>query len=305
MIAQRTALLSIVTVNYFSEQKLARCLRSLEQQPEPVEVIVADNGSDPAQSSSIRSAYPSVAWRSMGRNCGFSAACNAGAQLAQSDKLLFLNPDTIVKPGALLALALALDSSEYANSILGCAIRDADGAMQLSCRRFPDWKTFVAGRFSLLTRLAPGNSWSSEYLMSDFDHQSIRAVDWVSGAAMAMSRRTFGRLGGFDERFFLYFEDVDICKRGAALGIGTYYFPDAEVEHLIGGSSERIPVRALTYRHQSMWKYYKRHCRTGWLDPLAYALVFARLAAMASLHWTAGWAAPALRPELGTQKTTK
>lgn len=305
MIVQQKPVLSVVTVNYFSEQKLARCLRSLEQQPEPVEVIIADNGSDPDQRNSLQSAYPSVVWHSMGRNSGFSAACNAGARLAQSDKLLFLNPDTTVRPQALLALVLALESTQYAGAILGCSIRDADGSVQLSCRRFPDWRTFVAGRFSLLTRLLPGNSWSSDYLMTDFDHQSIHKVDWISGAAMAMSRRTFDRLRGFDERFFLYFEDVDICNRAEALGIGTYYFPEARVEHLIGGSSEQIPFRALAYRHRSMWTYYKRHCRTGWLDPLAYALIFGRLAALVSFHWTATWAVPALRLELGAHKTTK
>ena len=305
MIVHETPLLSIITVNYFSEQKLARCLRSLDQQPEPVEVIVVDNGSDEGLRTSLLSAFPSVVWHSMGRNSGFSAACNAGARLAQSSKFFFLNPDTAAQPQALLALALALDSPAYERVILGCAIRDTNGSVQLSCRKFPDWRTFFSGRFSLLTRFLPSNTWSVDYLMTGFDHQTLRKVDWISGAAMAMSRSTFERLGGFDEDFFLYFEDVDLCKRARELGIETFYFPDACVEHLIGGSSERIHCRALTYRHQSMWTYYKRHCGAGWLHPLAFALIFGRLAALVTLYWTATWAVPALRFELGAQKGSK
>jgi GT2 family glycosyltransferase len=300
MIVSEAPSLSIIIVNYFSEEKLARCLRSIAGQGEPAEVIVADNGSRPELRETLLGSHPALVWRPMGRNAGFGSASNAGARLARSGKLLFLNPDTAVVGDGLAALVRALDSPEYSEAILGCAIRDEDGSVQLSCRRFPTWRAFLAGRHSLLTRLAPSNAWSAEYLMRDFDHRGVRRVDWVSGAAMAMSRRTFDRLGGFDEAFFLYFEDVDLCRRARDGGIPVIYYPEVVVEHTIGESSRRVPYRALAWRHWSMWTYYRRYHSRPWLDPLAFAAIFGRLgllcAAAALARLPLGWPAAVAAP---------
>ncbi len=298
MIVRDSPVLSVIVVNYFSEENLARCLRSIAGASEPVEVIVADNGSAAGEQQALRANHPDLVWRPMGGNAGFGAASNTGAAHARSDKLLFLNPDTAVAPGSFGALAQALETPELADAILGCSIFDPDGAVQLSCRRFPSWKTFVSGRFSLLTRLFPSNGWSAEYLMWEFDHRQLRPVDWVSGAAMAMRKRTFDRLGGFDERYFLYFEDVDLCRRARREGIPVVYFPEARVEHLIGGSSRKAPFRALAHRHRSMWRYYRRYHGRLWLDPLAWMGIFGRLAVLCALQALSGLVvpAPAVRP---------
>ena len=305
MIIQDKPKLSVVIVNYFSERSLVRCLRSIENQSDPIEVIVVDNGSQQRRWAGLLAAHPAVVWHSMGTNAGFSAACNAGASRARSRKLLFLNPDTRVLAGSLGALARALDSREYSGAILGCAVYNGDGSVQLSCRRFPNWKTFFAGRFSLLTRLFPANSWSAGYLMGDFDRQSVRRVDWVSGAALAMRKSTFERLGGFDERFFVYFEDVDLCHRAADMGIPTCYLPEARVEHVIGGSSRGVPYRALAYRHRSMWTYYKHHLRYVWLDPFALTVIYGRLAALVAIHALAQLAVPSRTVSVGAPETTE
>lgn len=300
MIVSEAPSLSVVIVNYFSEQRLARCLRSIAGQSEPVEVIVADNGSRPELREALVGSHPELVWRSMGTNAGFGAASNAGARLARSGKLLFLNPDTAVVGDGLTALVRALDSPEYSGAILGCAIRDEDGSVQLSCRRFPSWRTFLAGRHSLLTRLAPSNAWSAEYLMRDFDHRAVRRVDWVSGAAMGVSRRTFERLDGFDESFFLYFEDVDLCRRARDAGVPVIYYPEVVVEHAVGESSRRVPYRALAWRHRSMWTYYRRYHGRPWLDPLAFAAIFGRLgllcAAAALARFSLSWPAAVIAP---------
>jgi len=277
MIVNEAPSLTVIVVNYFSEERLARCLRSLAAQSEPLEVIVSDNGSRPDRREALLNSHPALIWRAMGTNAGFAAASNAGAKLARSDKLLFLNPDAAVVGDGLGALVRALDAAEYAGAILGCAIRDEDGSLQLSCRRFPTWRTFLASRHSLLTRLVPSNAWSAGYLMRDFDHRRILAVDWVSGAAMAMRRRIFEELHGFDEAFFLYFEDVDLCRRARARGIPVIYYPEVVVEHAIGSSSRQVPYRALLWRHRSMWTYYRRYHSRPWLDPLAWTAIFARL----------------------------
>jgi len=303
MIVRDKPELSVIIVNYFSERKLLGCLRSLDAEREPVEVVVADNGSNSQNRASLVAAYPRVRWHSSGGNAGFAVASNIGAARAVSDKLLFLNPDTIVLPGTFSPLIRTLGSAGVGRCILGCSVLDEDGAPQLSCRRFPDWRTIVAGRFSLLTRLFPANSWSVRYLMRDFGHDSNRRVDWVSGAAMAMSRATFEELGGFDEIFFMYFEDVDLCRRAAELGIPTLYFPEARVEHQIGGSSREVPVRALTYRHRSMWGYYRRYHGRLWLNPFAALLILGRLAMLVTGHAMAQLAMPIRQPEFRAQKT--
>ena len=250
MIARKSPDLSVVIVNYYSEDELAMCLRSLENSQEPVEVIVVDNGSQKQAIEQLLEVYPSLIWQSMGGNAGFAAACNAGARRAQSDKLLFLNPDTEVFSDSLGNLARALDSRAYSGAIMGCGIENPDGTTQLSCRSFPNWKTFLAGRFSLLTRLFPSNSWSVNYLMSEFNHSDTRQVDWVSGAALGIRKSSYERLGGFDESYFVYFEDVDLCKRASGLGIPAIYYPEARIQHLIGGSSQTAALRALAYKTQ-------------------------------------------------------
>jgi GT2 family glycosyltransferase len=285
MIVATDAALSLIIVNYFSEVALAGCLRSIAEQAEEVEVVVVDNGSRPELRAPLQIAHPTLRWEAMPENLGFAAACNHGARLAASDGLLFLNPDTVVLPGSLSSLVRALASEVFSEAILGCRLLDRDGSVQPSCRRFPSWRTFVSGRQSLLTRCFPGNPWSSDYLMSDFDHRTLCRVDWVSGAALALTRRCFERLGGFDPTFFLYFEDVDMCRRASQLGMRTYYFPEALVEHhQVGASSGGRPRRALFYRHQSMWRYYRRYHRNSWLDPVAMTLIFARMALLAAFH---------------------
>jgi GT2 family glycosyltransferase len=267
--------LSVVIVNYLSEEHLSGCLRSLQTQGTSAEIILVDNGSRPELRKRIEREFPACRWIRMDGNKGFSVAANRGAAAASSGRLLFLNPDTTVEDGSLPRLVEALDSEALRNGIAGCKVLDEDGGVQLSCRRFPDWRAVAANRFSLLTRLWPANSWSVSYLMSDFDHRGFRRVDWVSGAAMAMRSDVFRRLGGFAEEYFLYFEDVDLCRRARGMGITTWYCPEVRVRHSIGGSSSSAPVRSVIQRHRSMWTYYRKYHRHLLLDPFVCATIAA------------------------------
>jgi len=281
--------ISVVIVNYHSEEALTRCLRSIDAQPARAEVVIADNGSTEENTARLKARYPAACWLPMGGNAGFGAACNAAARQAQGSKLLFLNPDSEVWPDALERLIAILDSPESGRRILGCRIYNPDGSAQLSCRRFPDWRTPFAARFSLITRLFPRNTWSRNYLMTDFDRATPTRADWVSGAAMGARRETFEELHGFDPAFFLYFEDVDLCRRGRERGIDTWYVPDVRVTHLIGGSSSQAPVRALWLRHQSMWRYYRRYHGRPVAELLAGAAIFARFFVLAAGELLNGW----------------
>lgn len=281
-------MLSIVIVNYFSERVLNECLYSLSEVDTPIDVIVVDNGSDAPMRRDLEQRHSRARWISAGGNVGFGRACNAGARAASGRHLLFLNPDSTVEAGMAWRLVERLERADGAGLILGCRILNTDGSRQLSCRRFPTWKAAVANRYSVLTRLWPGNPWSREYLKSDSAPEAEGAVDWVSGAAMAMRRETFEWLGGFSDEYFMYMEDVDLCKRGKALGIETRYYPAATVRHAIGGSSRRAPARALGYRHRSIWTYYRKHLRVWAADPLVAGFLLARWGVLAALSWARG-----------------
>lgn len=273
MIVRDKAALSVIIVNYLSETVLKLCLSAIDSDPLPVEAIVVDNGSSGEARAGILQRFHSLRWIEMRNNAGFGKACNAGARLASTAKLLFLNPDTRLLPGSLSHLDRLLDTPEHSNAILGCAVYDEDGGIQLSCRRFPAWGAAIANRYSLITRLFPGNALSRTYLMTDKVHDRPSVVDWVSGAAMAMRASVFNRLNGFDEYYFLYCEDVDLCKRAIQSGILTRYCHEVKVVHAIGGSSRQMLIRALLYRHHSVWKYYRRfHGSVFTHIPVAIAL---------------------------------
>ena len=266
MLSKIDAQLTVVTVNYYAEELLERCIDSLAASSEGVELIVVDNGSDDDQRGRLCARHPAMIWLRLPNNVGFGAACNIGAKKASSERILFLNPDTWIVEKTITRLLDAL-SGDYGNCIVGCAVLNLDGSVQASCRRFPGWTTAVCSSNSLLARLLPMNRFTRSYLMADFDHLTPQEVDWVSGAAIAMRLETFRRLLGFDESFFMYCEDVDLCKRAAAQGIKTFFHPLVMVMHQIGGSSNGHPVRALQYRHVSLWRYYLRHLRIWALDP--------------------------------------
>ena len=273
MIVRDGRALSIIIVNYLSDDTLRLCLSDIDSDPFPAEVIVVDNGSAPATKSGLTQRFPALRWIAMGYNAGFGKACNTGARAASAAKLFFLNPDTRLARGALERLDHLLNAPDHANAIVGCTIYDEDGSLQLSCRRFPAWGAAFANRYSLITKLFPGNALSRTYLMSDMVDDRPSVVDWVSGAAMAMQAAVFHRLNGFDEYYFLYCEDVDLCKRASQAGILTRYSHDVKVVHAIGGSSRQNLIRALLYRHDSVWRYYKRfHGNALTHIPVAIAL---------------------------------
>lgn len=272
--------LSVIIVNYYSEAVLEACLHSLGEAGGMIEAIVVDNGSEDRWRRSVQDKHSWVRWIGAGGNVGFGRACNLGAMAAQGASLLFLNPDARLASGAAEAILGRLEQSDGGRIILGCQVRSPDGTRQLSCRRFPTWRTAVANRYSFLTRLWPSNPWSSAYLMHCVPGNDEQTVDWVSGAAMAMRKTTFESLGGFSEDYFMYMEDVDLCKRAWEMGFPVKYYPDAAVLHSIGGSSCRVPVRALGYRHRSIWTYYKKHLRVRAADPLVAAFLAVRWGAI-------------------------
>ena len=133
-----------------------------------------------------------------------------------------------------------------------------NGSLQYSCRRYPN---LGAGFFrnTPLGRLFPKNRYTQDYLMTDWDHASVRDVDWVSGAALMIRRDMLEQTGGFDEGFFMYCEDVDLCYRVHELGKRVVYFPHVSIYHIIGRSTNQVPTRMTYAFHRSMYRFYKKH----------------------------------------------
>lgn len=250
---------SVVIVNYYSEALLRRCLESLPAAADPLslEVIVVDN-SGTARHSGALDAFPETRLIEAGGNVGFARACNLGMAAARGRHLLLLNPDTVAQPEAVATLSRYLDDSPEAGAV-AARLLNPDGTLQYSCRRFPRSISILFGRYALLTRLFPGNPVSSDYLYLDWDHAQARPVDWVSGACLMVRREVFESVGGLDEGYFLFVEDMDWCRRIRDAGHEVVYVPQAEVTHHIGASRGPVPAWVTWERHRSMLRYVRKH----------------------------------------------
>jgi GT2 family glycosyltransferase len=225
----------------------------------PHGIIVVDNASSDGTASLIAREHPDVRLIVRASNGGLSAAVNDGVAASSGRYVMALNPDTRLANDALSPLVAFL-RDHPGGGVVAPKLLDDDGTLQLSCRRFPGYGTAFFGRYAPLTKLLPGNRWSRDYLMLDYDHATTRDVDWVSGAAMMFPRAVFDRIGGWDAGFFMFNEDVDFCRRVHDAGMRVVYFPDASIYHTIG-VSKRAPAKIIVARHRSMWRYYRKHMR--------------------------------------------
>lgn len=254
---------SAVIVTYNSAACVGRCLASIRDHTRDVtyEAIVADNASTDGTAAAVAQDHPWTKVVRRPRNDGLSAAINDGVAASAGEYVAVLNPDVRFDTDVLSTLAAYLrDHADV--GVVAPKLLDDDGTLQMSCRAFPGYGTALFNRYSLLTRLFPGNRRSRDYLMADFDHASMRDVDWVSGAALMLPRRVFEGVGGWDPGFFMFNEDVDLCRRVHDAGLRVVYDPEAVVYHSIGVSKSRAP-RLIVERHRSMWRYYRKHMRGG------------------------------------------
>jgi GT2 family glycosyltransferase len=146
---------------------------------------------------------------------------------------------------------------------LGAQLLNTDRSVQLSCRKFPSYRTVLFHRYSIMTRLFPRNRYSSEYLMTRSGHDRVMEVDWVSGACLLTRREVLDQVGLLDEEFFMYAEDVDWCYRMNQAGWKVVYFPEARILHHIGKTTKKAPYRMIYQRHRSMWLFYRKHYSRG------------------------------------------
>jgi GT2 family glycosyltransferase len=269
---------SIIIVTFNSAAHIGACLASLDAALDGLasEVIVVDNASADGTAAAVRAQFPGVRVIETGNNRGFAAGINAGFAVASGRYVVWLNPDSAVVSGHFRDVIHWLDAHPE-TGIAGVRLVDSTGAIEPSDRGFPSYHSALGHRYSLLTRLWPSNPFSRRYLRTDVDRDRAARADWVSGAALVHRREVGLTLGGLDEQFFMYCEDVDFCYRAMKEGWQTIYLPVVTVSHEIGGSSARVKPAMIRARHASLWKYYRKHfARNPIKDAVTYAGIFGR-----------------------------
>jgi GT2 family glycosyltransferase len=277
--------LSIVIVSWNVREDLRECLQSLLREEGSrlesgeIEIIIVDNASTDGTAEMVNLEFPQVKLLVNSQNLGYTKANNIGINHSRGKYILLLNPDTIVHQGALQALIDCAESHPEAG-IIGAKLLNPDGSVQRSARSFPD---IGAGLFrnTFLGRLFPNNPFVRRYLLTDFGYDEVREVDWVSGAAMLVRRDLIERIGGLDERFWAYCEDVDLCWRAWQAVYKVLFCPNAFITHKVGRSSDQRLVPSLIQHHKSMWLFYLKNYRHRYplvLFPLIGLGILIRLA---------------------------
>lgn len=256
--------LSVCIVNWNTRQDLEQAIASVltSEAGLSLEVIVLDNASTDGSAEMVRERFPGVTLLRSGENVGFARGYNRAIGAARSRHVLALNPDTVVCPGALGRLVSFMDAQPDAGAA-GPRLLNSDGSLQYSCRHFPTPMAAIL-RNTFLGRLRPRNRHTRSYLMADWDHGTAQPVDWVSGAALCLRREAWEQVGGFDEGFFMYAEDMDWCLRAQQSGWKVYYVPDAVIVHHIGRSSDQRPFPMVVAFHRSMARFYLKHYASKW-----------------------------------------
>ena len=273
---------SVITVNYASWPYTLRCVDSLYKTGyEDFEVVIVDND----QESTVPEIPHPVRLIRNSENVGFARACNQGILASDGECVVFINPDTLVGEDFFESLKRFFDENLRAG-VAGPRIVEGEGTLQLSARKEPSFVSGFLGRTSLLTRLFPKNPLVRRLFPAVERLSGPTMVDWVSGACMILRRQTLEEIGQMDERFFMYFEDADLCRRAREAGWLVYYLPQVEVLHHTGASSRSKP-RAIWNLHKSAFLYHRKHGPRGPLNlyslPVAVGLCARALAKLASL----------------------
>ena len=260
--------LTIGIVNYNTKKELKKCIKSILQNPPKCSyrIIIVDNDSrDGRKKFLTHIKQENVKCILNRRNRGFGAACNQIVKLQNSSYTLFLNPDVEISKNAIYKLINFLKNNEKVGIVTG-KLLFPDGSLQLSCRKFPTILRVLFGRESFLRRTFPNNIISKEYLMSELDYNKIQFPDWVRGAVMLFRTEFFKKIGGFDERFFLFFEDTDICLRLRERGYKTAYLPEAVFYHKLSASTKKEHLKTKIIHNISMFHYIKKNMNYNFIS---------------------------------------
>lgn len=250
--------LSVVILSWNTKDLLLRCLETVAaaEQPPTRETIVVDNASSDGSADAVDARFPGVHLIRNSRNDGYARGNNLGIRASRGRHVLLLNSDTEVSPGAFRALVNFLDANPSYGAV-GARLWNVDGTIQRACMRFPTLAT------ALFHDAAPGRWWPDNavirrHFYKDFDHVASRDVEQPPGAALCVRREVLENVGLLDEELFLFFNDVDFCKRVLRAGWRIRYLADANIVHHGGASTSRYPAFAAEYFRNKI-AYYRMH----------------------------------------------
>ena len=260
-IAEATTSLDIIIVNWNTGQQLRDCLDSIcaagRDGLHLGRIIVVDNASSDGSADELDDVQLPVSVIRNPENSGFAAACNQGAAGSSEDYLLFLNPDTRLFQNSLSVPITFMEKAENQQvGICGIQLVDDQGRVSRNCARFPTPMIIISSMLGLDIFLP---HWFPSHFMKEWDHGSSREVDQVMGAFFLVRRKVFEAFGGFDERFFVYFEDVDFSFRVRKEGWWSVFLCEAQAFHRGAGSSEQVKAKRLFYVLRSRILYGYKH----------------------------------------------
>jgi N-acetylglucosaminyl-diphospho-decaprenol L-rhamnosyltransferase len=249
-----------VVVAFESGPLLDECVRSLyaDASAGVPEIVVVDNGSTDGSVAALRAAHPDVTVIDPGTNLGYAGAANRGIAATTAPVVAVSNADLVVTPGTAEAMLARLDA-EPDLAAVGPALFNPDGSQYPSARAHASNVDAVG--HAVFGRLFPGNRFTRRYRQLDARWDRPRDVDWVSGAIVYLRRSALDSVGGWDERYFMYVEDLDLCWRLRRLGWRVAYEPAGRVTHVQGVSTRRRPYRMILEHHRSVYRFAARRWR--------------------------------------------
>jgi hypothetical protein len=276
--------LSIIIVNYNVKQFLLNLVESIYKAVKSIsfEIIVVDNASEDGSIETLQNKYPEVRLIANKVNVGFGAANNQAMQCAKGKFFLLLNPDTIVNEDTFTKM-ISFFNSNAEVGIAGCKVLNPDGTLQLACRRsFPGpWTSFtkVVG----LSQLFPKTKLFASYNLTYLDENKSYEVDAISGAFMMIRKEVYEKIGGFDQQFFMYGEDLDLCYRAQKAGFKAYYVHSTEIIHYKGESTKRSTIDETKVFYDAMHLFVRKHLSSSFIvgTILQTAIIFRKLLAFA------------------------
>ncbi len=248
--------MAVAIVNYNTREHLRACLTTVVRN-RPAEVVVVDNASSDGSADMVRAEFPEVRLIASGTNPGYGGGANRAIAACRAPYVLLLNSDTRLEDGALEVLSAYLDQHPEA-AVVGPRLAYPDGTLQQSCFPFPtplDTFLHLSHLGPLLARLFG----LREIYLRTWSHRRARAVPWVLGAALALRREPFENVGGFDESFFMYSEEVALCYVLHKRGWQTHFAPVTTVTHVRGASTSNQHVEMEIRKTRSTWHFYRRH----------------------------------------------
>ena len=252
----------MIIINWNTRDLLVQCIDAVQKHTRDinVQVIVVDNHSQDGSPEMVEQNFPDVFLIKNTQNRGYGRAANQGMEAAKGKYVLILNSDIKVNPRCLDEMFQFMESHPHAGAS-SCKLTFPDGTLQHSCRRFPDFKTYLLMLLGVRF-LFPRMKRFRDYLMLDWDHSETRPVDQIMGSFLFIRKEVILQVGGFDEQFWMYFEEVDLCLRIHKAGWKIMHYPHASAVHFLSKSSEQWgEIKKIKEYQKSLLKYFRKNGR--------------------------------------------